>query len=386
MNSIVESLTEAARAEGFAHLAVAPAVEPAGFSRLVEWLDRGYAGDMHYLAERLDAYRHPSGVLTGARSVVVLTFPYPRAAASPAGRGQGRVARYLWPGGDYHDVIHPKLKRLRKLLLGSFPQASVRGIVDTAPLLERDFARLAGLGWQGKNTLLINKFAGSYFLLAALVTDLTLPTNVPHESDHCGTCRRCLDACPTDAFPEPGVLDASRCISYLTIEHRGPIPLDLRGKMGSWVFGCDVCQEVCPWNRPRSDRADEPSGGSCGAVQGTPGMKDTIDLDGLFALDDDQFRVLYRKSPIWRARRRGLLRNAAIALGNQGHAHAVPALSRGLDDSDPLVRGAAAWALGRIGGSEAGGFLRRRRAVETDHSVLEEIAAALADEVTENDG
>lgn len=375
--ALVDRLKEAARAEGFSQLGIAPAMEPDGYSRLVEWIERGFAGEMHYLADRVGAYRHPSGVVDGARSVVMLTFPYSGDATPAADDGRGRVARYLWSGDDYHDVIHPKLKRLRNVLLQAHPDARIRGVVDTAPLMERDFARLAGLGWQGKNTLLINKYAGSYFFLAALVTDLSLPADAPHESDHCGTCRRCLDACPTDAFPQPGVLDATRCISYLTIEHRGVIPEPLREPMGSWVFGCDVCQEVCPWNRPRRDAAPDAGQGEEGAARGAEGSVERLDLLDLFSLDDESFRSLYRKSPIWRARRRGLLRNAAIALGNQGRPEAVPALARGLYDAEPLVRGAAAWALARIGGVEARGLLSARADSEPDPMVANEIAAAL---------
>lgn len=366
--AIVDSLREAARGEGFSQIAVAPAVQPRGFSRLVEWIDSGFAGEMHYLADRLDAYRHPAGVLEGARSVIMLTYPYPGGGSPAVADGQGRLARYLWTGDDYHDVVHPKLKRLRNLLQQACPQASVRGIIDTAPLMERDFARLAGIGWQGKNTLLINKFAGSYFFLAALVTDLSLPPDVPHESDHCGSCRRCLDACPTDAFPQPGVLDASRCISYLTIEHRGVIPEALREQMGSWVFGCDVCQEVCPWNRKPAKQGDTAE---------SHGVWTELSLVDLFAMDEAEFRDRYRKTPLWRARRRGLLRNAAIALGNERSTSALPALTRGLHDAEPLVRGASAWAMGRIGGAEAFRLLGARLELEADVYVRREIDSAL---------
>ena len=258
--------------------------------------------------------------------------------------GAGRVARYVWRGTDYHDIIHPKLKRLCSLIVAADRAASARGVVDTAPLQEREVARLAGLGWQGKNTLLLNKRLGSYFFLACVLTDIDLPYDEPHESSHCGTCTACLDACPTDAFPRAGVLDATRCISYLTIEHRGPIPVELRSGIGDWVFGCDVCQEVCPWNR-RPSRTMK----SADAFEKLP-------LNELFELTEDEFRRRYRKTPLWRTRRRGVLRNAAIVLGNQRDARALPALTIGLSDQEPLVRGASAWAMGKIGrgrGAEA---------------------------------
>ena len=233
---------------GFALAGVAPAVAPPGADRLGEWLARGYAGDMQYIADRRDAYAHPRHVLEGVRSIIVLALPYRTAEPAPAHPGQGRVARYAWGEVDYHDAIRDSLHQLADYLRELVPGAATRGVVDTAPLLEREFAQLAGLGWVGKNTLLLNRQLGSYFFLAALLTDAPLDCDAPHAADHCGTCTACLDACPTHAFPQPYVLDATRCISYLTIEHRGPIPADLRPGIGDWLFGCDICQEVCPWN------------------------------------------------------------------------------------------------------------------------------------------
>ncbi len=232
--------------------------------------------------------------------------------------------------------------------------------------MEREVAELAGLGWRGKNTLLLNKFLGSYFFLACVLTDIELPHDSPHESSHCGTCTACLDACPTDAFPQPGVLDATRCISYLTIEHRASIPMDLREGIGDWLFGCDVCQEVCPWNRKASRDAVRPTK-----------PLDKLNLADLFSLGDDDFRQRFRKTPLWRTRRRGILRNAAIVLGNQADAAGLPALRLGLNDHEPIVRGACAWALGRIGASASIEALQARDAVETDQEVCREIKAAL---------
>jgi len=263
-----------------------------------------------------------------------------------------------------------RLNALAEFLQEHSPAARVRGVVDTAPLLEREFAQLAGLGWIGKNTLLLNRQEGSWFFLAALLTDIELAYDRPHETDHCGTCRACLDACPTSAFPQPYVLDASRCISYLTIELRESMPIELRPGVGDWLFGCDVCQDVCPWNSraPLSrEAAFEPRDES-----------NPIDLIGLFDLNEPAFRNRFRHTPLWRPKRRGILRNAAIVLGNRPTPDAIPALVRGLNDSEPLVRGACAWALGRYPQPAARRALEQRRVVEVDCDVLGEIDAALA--------
>ena len=211
-------------------------------------------------------------------------------------------------------------------------------------MLRREFAKLAGLGWIGKNTLLLNKEFGSYFFLAAILTDLELAYDDAFEADHCGTCTACLDACPTDAFPQPYVLDASRCISYLTIEHRGEIASDLKGTWDEWLFGCDICQEVCPWNRgiPHTDAP---------AFQIQDGGA-PVELSELFYLTDEEFRERFRKTPLWRSRRRGILRNAALLLGSQKASSARAALTRGLTDPEELVQSACRWALEQIDRAE----------------------------------
>ncbi|HVX16040.1 MAG TPA: tRNA epoxyqueuosine(34) reductase QueG [Pirellulales bacterium] len=336
---LTNTLKDDARRLGFALSGVCPAVTPTGIHRFQAWLDAGFAGEMRYLVERRAAYDHPRHVLAGVRSLLLLGLPYRTAEPVPAGQGQGRVSRYAW-GTDYHDLIHDRLKQLSARLVALVPQAMVRGVVDTAPLLEREFAQLAGLGWIGKNTLLLNKQHGSWFFLAALLTDVELAYDAPHEADHCGTCRACLDACPTRAFLEPYVLDSRRCISYLTIELRESVPVELRDGLGDWVFGCDVCQDVCPWNN-RAPTVDDR------ALQPTPGSN-PLDLIELFRLDDEAFRRRFRGTPLWRSKRRGLLRNAALVLGNQRSRSAVAVLTRGLSDSEPLVREACAWALERI--------------------------------------
>jgi epoxyqueuosine reductase len=367
-------LTEELKAEaarlGFESAGICAAATPAGIGRFREWLDAGYAGRMHYLVDRHEAYQHPRHVMSGVRSVVMLSMNYSTEPRRPPSAGQARVSRYAWGTADYHDVIHGRLKSLAEFAVGRVPGSRARGVVDTAPLLEREFAQLAGLGWIGKNTLLLNKRHGSWFFLAALLTDIELEYDQPYEADHCGTCRACLDACPTDAFPQPYVLDATRCISYLTIELRESIPRTLRSGLGDWVFGCDICQDVCPWNHraPRGrERAFEPDS-----------ALNSIDLVTLFDLDDGEFRRRFRATPLWRAKRRGILRNAAIVLGNCPSDVAVEPLSRGLRDEEPLVRAACAWALGRYNDKRAADALTSRLAEEIDEEVRDEIWAALA--------
>lgn len=368
--ALTKSLKAKASELGFTLAGACPAGAPAGAARLDEWLARGYAGQMHYIGERREAYNHPRHVMDGVRSIVMLAMPYHTTEPAPAGPGQGRVARYAWGEADYHDVIRERLHQLADYLREHAPEATTRGVVDTAPLLEREFAQLAGLGWVGKNTLLLNKSAGSYLFLAALLTDVELEYDAPHLADHCGTCTACLDACPTAAFPQAYVLDASRCISYLTIELRDATPVELREGVGDWLFGCDVCQEVCPWNReaPRSQEA---------AFAPLP-MMNPVDLAGLFDLTEAEFRRRFRHTPLWRPHRRGLLRNAAIVLGNQRDPSAIESLAKGLDDDEPVVRGACAWALGQIDTRAASNCLQQRKSIETDPSVQAEIAAATA--------
>jgi epoxyqueuosine reductase len=340
---LTQHLKSAARELGFALAGVAPAVQPTGASRLAEWLARGYAGQMDYIAARQDAYTHPRHVLDGVRSILMLGLAYRTADPAPLEPGQGRISRFAWGERDYHDVVHEQLKQLVAWFKLRVPSAQVRGVVDTAPLLEREFAQLAGLGWIGKHTLLIHKPAGSYFFLAALLTDQELASDEPFTADHCGTCRACLDACPTQAFPEPYVLDASRCISYLTIELRDSIPAELRPGIGDWLFGCDVCQDVCPWNSKPDPRIGTALSEFQPIVDSNP-----VDLAGLFDLHDEAFRRRFRHTPLWRAKRRGILRNAAIVLGNQRASVAVDALTKGLADTEPLIREACRWALDQI--------------------------------------
>ena len=373
-SKLTQSLKQEANRLGFELTGACAAVAPTGYANFLQWLDEGYAGEMHYLDERKQAYQHPDGVMPGVQSILMLGMNYRTADHVEAEAGYGRTARYAWGGIDYHDLIHKKLKQLKRFVLELMPDVSLRGVVDTAPLLEREFAQLAGLGWTGKNTLLINKPNGSYYLLAALLLDVELQYDAPFVADHCGTCTACLDACPTDAFVQPNVLDATKCVSYLTIEHRSPIPVELRAGLHDWILGCDVCQDVCPWNRKTpAAKNDE--------FWPEPNAR-LLDLRTIFELDDEGFRARFRKTPLWRPKRRGILRNAAILLGNSPSRGNLAALRLGIRDEEPLVRGASVWALRqhlKIGDSELEDEIRAiltdRKAQETDSNVLREFVS-----------
>lgn len=340
-NTSLESrLVQQAHNLGFALVGIAPATEADGFSHLTEWLERGYAGEMDYLHRNAAARRHPESVLAGVRSVVMVALEYSHKLDEQRERpqGHGRVAKYA-QGPDYHRFIWDRLNELSAWLEQESPGSAAKGVTDTAPLLERDFARRAGLGWVGKNTMLIHPEHGSFFLLGALLTDLVLEPSPPFTTSHCGTCTACLDACPTQAFVKPHVLDATRCISYLTIELRSPMPEELRPQVGDWLFGCDVCQDVCPWNRK--------------ARRGTmafPHDASLVSLDPLevLGMSADAYRIRFKKTSLFRPRRAALLRNAAIVLGNTGDERALPALEKAIREEESLVQEAAAWAIERI--------------------------------------
>jgi epoxyqueuosine reductase len=339
--------------QGFSLSGIAPATAADGFAHFQKWLDHGYAGEMGYLSRNAAARQHPASILEGVRSVLMLGMEY-GARKQPVQESEeggdelnaltqrpgklGRVAAYA-AGPDYHHLIWDRLNNLAAWLRTEVPGCHAVGVTDTAPLLERDFARRAGLGWVGKNTMLINPKRGSFFFLAALLTDLELQPDPPFARSHCGTCTACLNACPTQAFPQPHVLNASLCISYLTIELRKEIPAELREPIGNWLYGCDICQDVCPWNRKGSPGPT--------AFEHNPEL-DWLDPVELLGLDADAFRLRFKKTSLFRNRRVGLLRNAAIVLGNTGDAQALPALEQALNDPEELVRAAARWAIERI--------------------------------------
>ena len=368
------AVVEAARGLGFHAVGIAPALPARRFHLFEEWLERGMHGDMAYLADPVQrvARADVRMLLAEARSVVVVALAY-EAGVVPAARLRGQVARYA-RNRDYHSIIKARLRALADRLseLVGRPVAS-RPCVDTAPVLERELAERAGLGFVGKNTLLITPGVGSYLLLGEIVLDVELvPTAAEPARVRCGACTACLDACPTGAFVGPHVLDARRCISYLTIEHRGAIPRELRPALGTRIFGCDVCQEVCPFNAVAPART-EPDPGL--ALASRAAERSAPDLIRTLGLGAAQMRQLVRGTPLRRAGREGLLRNVCVALGNAGDPAAVPALARALSaDRSPLVRGHAAWALGRLGAREVLAAAR-----DDDPFVAGEIAAALGD-------
>jgi epoxyqueuosine reductase len=334
-------------AVGFDLAGVAPAVPTRETEFLREWLARGYAGEMAWIGRRVEERVDPRRVLPGAQSIVALALVYDPGAPREPGPGKARVARYAG-GADYHEVL---VDRVRAFEAGLAPLAGrpvrTRGYVDTGPVLERAFAARAGLGWIGKNSCLIHPRLGSYVFLAVVLTDLALAADTA-EPDHCGSCRACLDACPTQAFPEPYVLDATRCISYTTIESRGALPEPLREAHGEWVFGCDVCQEVCPWNQ-RSRRRVPPDAQGLRAALAPREAWLAPTLAWLLALDEASWRDATRHTALRRARYQGLLRNALVAAGNSGDASLAPLVRRHAQGGDPLLAEHARWALARLG-------------------------------------
>ena len=330
---------------GFALCRIAPCSAPPHAAEFRAWLEDGRAGEMAWLARNADRRTDPQLVLPGARSVVVLAMNYfvgAQSAERGARKGAGvpiadhRIARYAW-GDDYHEVIEAKLRTLDAWLTARGGRQ--RCYVDTGPMLERDFAALAGAGWHGKSTMLIHPQLGAWFFLAEILTTLDLPPDEPLP-DRCGKCTRCITACPTGAITAPHQLDARRCISYLTIELKGSIPEDLRPLIGDRIYGCDDCAAACPWNRFAQSSTET-------AFAAREFVHDWT-LRDFLALDDDGFRALFKKSPIKRIKRRGFLRNVCVALGNTGTADDLPALARAAEDPEPLIAEHAAWASARI--------------------------------------
>jgi epoxyqueuosine reductase len=321
---------------GFDLAGIATLGEAATTPHLREWIARGFHGEMTYMERGANLRADSTRPEPGMRSAVVVALDY-------GGRQPpGAIARYA-RGADYHDVMRAKLRALHAALEEEYGASfGARPYVDTGPILERELAQRAGLGWFGKNTMLINPKRGSFFFIGALFTSLDLAPDQPFAADHCGTCTRCLDACPTHAFAEPHVLDATRCISYLTIEHRSAIPESFRLHVTESVFGCDICQDVCPWNEKFAITA------AAGALAPRADLT-APDLVELLRLDDDGFRTRFRGTAVTRTKRRGLARNVAVAMGNSGDRRYVPALQHAAaNDAEPLVREHAQWALDRL--------------------------------------
>jgi epoxyqueuosine reductase len=341
-----ERLRQEAEKLGFVAFGVARAdAAPLTGARLRQWLDEGCHGDMLWMAETADRRASPAGLWPEVRSVISLGMSYapaqdPRALADRP--ELGRISVYA-QGGDYHDTIKKALKALARWLVAE-AKCDLKVFVDTAPVMEKPLAEAAGLGWQGKHTTLVSRSDGSWLFLGAIYTTLELEPSLPEPHKvHCGSCTACLDSCPTAAFPAPFRLDARRCISYLTIEHKGPIPEEFRAAIGNRIYGCDDCLAVCPWNRfaaaARAHQAFLPR-----AELAAP------ELAALLALDDPGFRQVFAGSPIKRIGRNRMVRNAAIAAGNSGRFELVPVLERLTEDEDEVVAEAARWALARLAG------------------------------------
>ncbi len=350
---------------------------PPHYSQYIQWLEAGLHGTMAYLDnERARSLRKdPQEILPSARSIVLVALPIARPqprSDSEQSSLRGKVASYAW-GEDYHLVFPRLFQEFVEWLtqaLGRQPQA--KWYTDTGPILERDLASRAGLGWIGKNTCLIHPRKGSFFLLGEIFLDIALEADAPFQTDHCGTCTRCIDACPTQCIRPDRTLDASRCISYLTIENKGSIPTDLREKMGNWIFGCDICQQVCPWNLRFGNAEPYP------AFHPREGIPEPLLVEEM-RLDPGGFNRKFKNSPIQRPRRRGYLRNVAVALGNAQDERAIPALMAGAsEEPEPLVRQHAIWALGQYFSPQVRNFLAQRLKEEGDAVVREEIEQALS--------
>jgi epoxyqueuosine reductase len=339
---------------GFDDIGIAPAVPAPGYPRFLQWIEAGHQAGMEYMSRHAASRENPASVLEGARSVVVVSVVYGLMGiqSETPEPTHGKVARYA-RGTDYHRLLWDKLEALLHWLRTECPTIRGRAVVDTAPLLERDYARLAGLGWIGKNTMLISRRIGSFTFLGALLIDAELAYDEPHLVNHCGTCTRCLDACPTQAFVGPYQLDAGRCISYWTIEHKGVLDDQDAAKLHGWVFGCDICQDVCPWNRKAPP-------GRNAELDARPEWTDP-DLIEWLTKGAAEWKAMLKGTALARAKRAGLVRNAALVLGTRGKIEAIAPLAGRLDDGseDPSVRASAAWALGRIGTSDALAALER---------------------------
>ncbi|MBD3762646.1 tRNA epoxyqueuosine(34) reductase QueG [Rhizorhabdus sp.] len=352
---------------GFAHADAAPEAA----ARLDEWLEAGSHGSMDWMEARKGERARPRGLWPDARSLIMLGMSYAsredplRLAAEP---GIGRISAYA-QGHDYHDVVKKALKHLARWLVEQ-AGGELKVFVDTAPVMEKPLAAAAGIGWQGKHSNLVSRDHGSWLFLGAIMTSLDLPPDEAHD-DRCGSCDACQTACPTDAFPRPYVVDARRCISYLTIEHKGPIPHEFRMALGNRIYGCDDCLAVCPWNK-FAEAAAANRAFAARAELAAPELADLI------AMDDAAFRAIFSGSPIKRIGRDRMVRNALLAAGNSGLSRLVPAIASLLDDPAPVVRGAAIWALCRLDPARFDAERAARRACEKDQDVAAEWDVAIA--------
>lgn len=367
MESLAALIRARAHDAGFERVGFAAAAPAPHAEGLRAWLAAGMQGSMTYMQDPDGNREDPTRYLPWARSVIALGLAYRSGQDVTADPDRGAISSYAW-GRDYHAVVRARLETLRASIAAAAPGARTHPFVDTSPVLEKGLAEAAGIGWRGKHSNVIAQRAGSWFFLSGLLTDLELPPDGAAR-DHCGTCVRCIDVCPTGAIVRPYVVDARRCIAYLTIEHRGSIDRELRPLLGNHIFGCDDCQDVCPWNR-HAVRTRLPE------FEARPGALNPALLD-LIGISRSEWNRRFKKTPVRRATYEGFVRNVAVALGNWGDPQAVPALAARLDDPSPLVREHVAWALGRIATTDAQNALRAHHAVEEDAAVLEEIDAAL---------
>lgn len=382
--NLTEQVCGRARDLGFDLVGVAPAHPTLYLNAYRSWLAHGYHGEMGYLArpDRVERREDPARLLPGVRSIVCVGLSYYPGALPASIRSdpsRGLISNYAW-GLDYHDLMVDRLEELAAFIgAETSREIAYRTYVDTGPVLERAYAAEAGLGFMAKNTCLIHPRMGSWLFLGEILLDVALEPASEKIDVSCGTCRRCLDACPTGALVAPYVLDARRCISYLTLELKGPIPRELRPLMGNRIYGCDVCQAVCPWQRfarpaeERAFQAKEPG-------RAAPALLDLIEIS------EETFRQRYKGTAIFRIGRGRLLRNAAVALGNWADERAVPALAKALTDAEPLVRGHAAWALGRTGGQAARKALEGALQSEANPDVWQEMQMAARWKVKEEPG
>jgi len=433
--SLSQQIKKEAQNLGFDLVGIAPAGEAPHWDRLCQWVERGFHAGMEYIPRRLSTYRHPSGVLPGCRSLVMVAASYPPVPLANIPPGLGRIAAYA-TRTDYHTVLREKLRLLAGFIEALIPGTQTRPAVDTAPLMERSFGWLAGLGWIGKNTMLIHPQFGSYFLLGVVLTTAELPPDPPFSKNYCGRCQACLEVCPTGALVAPFTLDARRCISYWTIEAKTVPPARLRPFFDQWFFGCDLCQQVCPWNRRILRSGGVPGTGSLLVVEARQ-LPPHVAMSEVLRASDSILRQWFRDTPLWRAKPAGLRRNAAIVLGNclrkempsyengcsnaAGRSDISPSnissgsatpigqltsrskrspgdfpenaaqplspqaadwqdvLASALQDPDPCVRRAAAWALAGRPTLTVGSILHEVFARETDPEVRQEISALLSE-------
>jgi epoxyqueuosine reductase len=352
---------------GFFKVGVARAEPLPGSQHFDNWLHEGMHGEMTYMETKSDKRKNLTLVLEDARSLIIGAMNYHCTEGLSDEPLRGKISRYAW-GGDYHLLIRDRLGQLQDFIFHEAPEARSLYYVDTGPVMEKAWGARTWLGWMGKHTNLITREQGSWFFIGVILLNLELEYDSP-EDDYCGSCTRCIEACPTRAIVAPYVVDARLCISYLTIELRGPIPRNLRPLIGNRIFGCDDCQEVCPWNRfavPTPEKEFWPRDGNLMPV-----------LASLVHLTNEEFSNRFRGSPIRRAKRDGFVRNVVVALGNSHRAEAVPALATALRDLSPLVRGHAAWGLGQVGTPESRQLLESAAVIESDPEVLVEISLAL---------